>query len=799
MITFLQQLQKQVEQSAENLAVVDSQGAITYAELWRRAQELSTGLPSRGAHLVVGDRTASTVIRLVAAWLAGCVPLMTCVLTPPGRRQELAERLQDCGDLSVVEYLMSTSGSSGRPKLVMVPTGNLMRTLRQQIECFDITSESRVLWMLSPSFDASLSDIGCALAAGATLVCAPEGCAGHLPQLLSHHGITHLDIPPSVLTLYTPGDFPSSVRTLVVGGEPSLPSSLVAWSRYHRVVSVYGPTEATVCSSMSAVGEGWDAPYLGAPLDGVQYTEEDGQLLIGGPQVALGYLKETSHAFSVRDGVRWYATGDLVGRQHPRYGWEFLGRTDRQLKLHGQRIEPEELEQRAREILGHSQVAVVMVDGALTLVYAGEAPKDLAESLKRTLPAAWLPARYTQLDGLPRTESLKIDYPALERLLQSDPSNRSELDSLQVLATQLELSRGGIMVEACAVQRSGLHYCTGHQLLKARAKAATVSNRRAAANGSGKERKRLLITGATGLLGGRLRSLLEPRHQVWTLQRSGGGERSLQADLRLPDLGLSSDQWAFLSEEIDEIVHLAADTGLTKCFTELAAVNVEPLAAFSRLGKPLHLASSLAATLSSSRPFLQGPLDPEAVVMGGYAQSKWLAEAVVESTGLPGHTFRLGHLLDLPRPQEWLALVCRGLRAVGGAPTATREQPLYFDITPLDWAARQMAEKIITGSSGRQLHIVRSGWGVHYLDLIEGLERTGSALSRLSPWDFFARPAISAETGACMRALVALHPQREHTGWDPYDLFLLGRAPHAFTAPIQPQAERHLQRYLQAL
>lgn len=800
MINFLQRLHERVKCAPENVAVSDPFETVSYAELWQRARALSASLPASGAHLVVGDRSVSTVVKLVAGWMAGCVPLITSTGTPRGRRRELAQMLQDCGELSAVEYLVSTSGSSGRQKVVMVPKGSLMRTLRQQIECFEITHESRILWMLSPSFDASLSDIGCALAGGARLVCAPEGSSVDLPQLLSQHGITHLDIPPSVLALYAPGDFPGTVLTLVVGGEPSPPSRLLAWSRYHRVVSVYGPTEATICSSMSVVSEGWDAPYLGHPLDGVFYREEGGQLHIGGPQVALGYLSEPSTAFSVVDGLRWYASGDRVGRQHPKYGWEFLGRIDRQLKIRGQRVEPEELEQRAREVLGHSEVAVVMTDGVLALAHAGEAPRDLFASLKSTLPSAWLPARYLRLDSMPRTESLKIDYPAVRQLIESSVPKSHELDSLQVLATQLELSRGGIEVKPCAVQGAGLQYCTGHQLLEQLPRFTVGPIAKfPRTESTGNRSRSILITGSGGPLGLCLQGLLQTEHEVWTLQRSPGGKRSLQADLRLPDFGLSQEQWNFLDEEIDEIVYLAAHTSLTRCLTELAAVNVDPLAAFSRLGKPLHLASSLAATLSSTRPVLHGPLDPHAVVMGGYAQSKWLAESLTESSGLPGYTFRLGHLLDLPRPHEWLALVCRGLRFFGNAPVATRDQPLYFDFTPPRWAARQMAESISQGSPTRQLQVVRKGWCVHYLDLIEALERTGPALARLQPCDFFAQPAVCTETGACLRALVALHPQREATGWDPYDLFLLGRAPEGDFAPLHPLAARRLQRYVAAL
>src|SRR5690606_35827238 len=97
-------------------------------------------------------------------------------------------------------------------------------------------------------------------------------------EILERFSVTHWDLPPSLLCRLELSDVPPSIRTLVIGGEPCPPEVVARWAGQRRVVVVYGPTEATVCTSMEVVDpQTWDAPYIGAPIPGARYHVVDSQ------------------------------------------------------------------------------------------------------------------------------------------------------------------------------------------------------------------------------------------------------------------------------------------------------------------------------------------------------------------------------------------------------------------------------------------------------------------------------------------------------------------------------------------
>lgn len=793
MTRFIEALEHVAKQRAEHPAITDTEGTLSYAELWSRVEALRKNFAERARRisLLQGERGVEFVAQTLACWHAQSVPLLLSKQVPPGRISELAAVIEHNTLPDGIEYAVTTSGSNGKPKVVLICHGSLLITLKRQIQAFQIRPHSRVLWMLSPSFDASLSDIGTALLAGAHLFCGAPQIETCLVDAVRTHRITHLDIPPSVLALLRPGDFPSHLKTLVVGGEPSDPAVLRAWCKTHRVVSVYGPSEATVCTSLSVVDDSWDRPYLGIPFEEVTYSVKGRELLIHGDQVGQGYLDGTRGGFCEIDGQRCFATGDRVGCFHPRHGWEFLGRFDRQVKIRGQRVELQEVEERIRGFLGHPNAAVLVVNGDVVAAYAGEESPSLPGELAYHLPSAWLPARYCHLAELPRTESRKIDYATLRAELEESSHSDSLLtDSLQTIQNALELERGQRSLHCAGLRNLGDTFLQGHQLLQTLPPTPSARSRRHG------RRKKLLLTGAGGRLGRSLYPRLKEEFEVWTLQRNPDRERCFKADLEAPDFALGEESWAVLSEETDEILHLAAGLNLTRSYSELARLNVQALATLARLGKPIHHASSLAATLSSTRPTLGGPLQPEAVIIGGYAQSKWAAEALLERLPLPGHTFRLGHLLGLPDRREWLSLVVRGLRAFGCAPKRCRKTPLYFDFTPLEWAADEIFSHLATPPRNRSVQVIRRGWAIHYLDLLDALKENGIHLEQVEAESFFQLKTQNPESRAAHRALMKLHPRRAELGWEQYDLFLLGNLPEACIERADSRALTLLKQYV---
>lgn len=481
-------------------AVIDRGVRLSYADLWRWAQRVAAQLAAGGVG--VGDRvglgldsSAAYVAALLGVWIAGAafVPLPSDL--PELRRQRILgeaapRRLLRAVDVlrlrpaaasrgqgaegpegaqgaegteplqpprgpasSDLAYVLYTSGSTGEPKGVMVSHRGILGLLRAQVAAFGLGPFSRSLFVLSPAFDASISDIGTALFAGAALVIVDRDEVrepARLLHTLERESITYVDMPPALLPHIDPQSLPRSLETIVIGGEVCAPAVVRRFAEVVRVVNVYGPTEATVCSSLVECSPvTWTRPLLGEPLPGVFYrvvdplgrevlTEGEGELYIGGDGLALGYLGRpelTAERFVEREGERLYRSGDRV-RRGVDGSLEFLGRVDRQRKIGGVRIELGEVE---AELCRHPSVAeAAVVDGPRSSLIAavvlrggspGRGVVFLREHLGRSLPRAAVPGRIVVREALPRGPSGKVDRLALAEELRGQALSPGDAES----------------------------------------------------------------------------------------------------------------------------------------------------------------------------------------------------------------------------------------------------------------------------------------------------------------------------------------------------------------------------------
>ncbi|EMP5047107.1 enterobactin non-ribosomal peptide synthetase EntF [Citrobacter freundii] len=360
-------------------------------------------------------------------------------------------------------YIIFTSGSTGRPKGVMVGQTAIVNRLLWMQNHYPLTADDVVAQKTPCSFDVSVWEFFWPFIAGAKLVMAePEAHRDPLAmqQFFARYGVTTTHFVPSMLAAFVASLTPetarescASLKRVFCSGE-ALPADLCReWEQltHAPLHNLYGPTEAAVdVSWYPAWGEdlaavtGNSVP-IGYPvwntglriLDAIMRPVPfgvAGDLYLTGIQLAQGYLgrpdltasRFIADPFNV--GERMYRTGD-VARWLENGAVEYLGRSDDQLKIRGQRIELGEIDRVMQQLpdVEHAVAhACVFNQAAATggdarqlvgyLVSQSGLPLDTAvlrEKLREKLPAHMVPTVLLQLAELPLSANGKLDRKAL--------------------------------------------------------------------------------------------------------------------------------------------------------------------------------------------------------------------------------------------------------------------------------------------------------------------------------------------------------------------------------------------------
>ncbi len=340
-------------------------------------------------------------------------------------------------------YVIYTSGSTGTPKGVTVTHVGVGGAVANASAVFQLGPQHRFLHLCSPSFDPSILEWLCTFHNGATLVIVPSTVLGgsELTALLRTERVTHAIFTPAVLGTVDPAGL-DEFRYLCCGGESSTPELVATWQPGRHFINGYGPTEATVAASWSELIAG-QRITIGGPVPGTPMVVLDsrlrpvppgavGELYLGGTALARGYHDRptlTAERF-VADpwgppGARMYRTGDLVRWVGELGEWEleYLGRTDFQLKIRGQRIELGEID---AVFGGHDDVEFAVTIGResptgekILVAYVLAVPgrtidtDALTEYAARSLPRHMVPSAVVVLDMVPLTPVGKLDRAAL--------------------------------------------------------------------------------------------------------------------------------------------------------------------------------------------------------------------------------------------------------------------------------------------------------------------------------------------------------------------------------------------------
>ncbi|MEU0880582.1 amino acid adenylation domain-containing protein [Lentzea sp. NPDC005914] len=344
------------------------------------------------------------------------------------------------GDLA---YLMFTSGSTGRPKGVGVTHGNVVHTLDAIASTIGWTASDRLLAVTTVCFDISVLEIFLPLISGGTAVIANRETvidARKFATMLADKDISVLQATPAGWQLLLDGAWQGRPGLVALCGGEALPENLAAalTSRTKKLWNVYGPTEATIWSTIAEI----DGPvHLGEPIGATDLVvTPDGELWIGGPAVAVGYWRQPDltaqrfcpHPASPETGGRYFRTGDLV-RRDDEGRLVFVGRADNQVKVRGHRVELGEIETvlDAHPLVIRT-IVVLTGEGADARLVAVVVPRPGAavdlEALRRLgeqrLPSWMLPDRVLVVEGFPLTPNGKVDRKAVAALVTGAPPPR---------------------------------------------------------------------------------------------------------------------------------------------------------------------------------------------------------------------------------------------------------------------------------------------------------------------------------------------------------------------------------------
>ncbi|RDW58708.1 hypothetical protein BP6252_13184 [Coleophoma cylindrospora] len=386
-------------------------------------------------------------------------------------------------------FVVFTSGSTGRPKGIVIEHRSICTSSRAHSKVMHLGSDSRVLQFAAYTFDVSIQDIFTTLMQGGC-VCVPSEAErlNDLAGAINRMNVNWTFLTPTVAKLLSPTDVPT-LKTLTLGGEAVTLENLNTWAESVRLLNSFGPAECSVCCAVGLLEGGCEPSNFGYALEGsvlwiVDPTNHDhltpigaiGELLIQGPTLARGYLKDptkTAAAFIenprwlVTDGKpgqgRFYKTGDLV-KYNPDGTMSFVGRKDTQVKLRGQRIELGEIEhaisartsqgaqvlvdvfkQKDRQILTaflylpcnspkalEPSLVSPELSGSLISTASTKTPPralDLSDRIRKTLtelksslasalPDYMIPSLYIPLTCMPTNTSGKTDRKALRSLAQ---------------------------------------------------------------------------------------------------------------------------------------------------------------------------------------------------------------------------------------------------------------------------------------------------------------------------------------------------------------------------------------------
>ena len=337
-------------------------------------------------------------------------------------------------------YLIFTSGSTGEPKGVQISTEAVQSFVRWMCKDFGFTTEEVFVNTAILSFDLSVFEVMTFGALGGTLLLNNTEVGSDpkklMPRIKKYQGSTWVSTPSFSLIYSRLGEEEqlSSIKTFLFCGEvlPNpLAKALLRNFPTTKVFNTYGPTEATVATTIVEITPELVAKHSALPVGRSkmesQLLIEEGEIVIVGPNVSMGYLNNpelNKMKFVHRNGERAFRTGDLG---YLKDGMLFFnGRNDDLVKLHGYRIELNEITSALNDLpyVAHGEAIALRRNGDVKKIVGliqmlGELKFDRTEikkDLERTLPPYMIPSDFKAVDRVPLNQNGKADKKLLQEI-----------------------------------------------------------------------------------------------------------------------------------------------------------------------------------------------------------------------------------------------------------------------------------------------------------------------------------------------------------------------------------------------
>ena len=352
------------------------------------------------------------------------------------------EALEDLSRPEDLFILLYTSGTTGKPKGVMLTNANMANYLHFYADSYELGESDNITAYASFGFDAHMMDLYPTLLRGACLHILPEEMRLDLPGIrryFEENKITVAFLTTQLGRQFAESIYVPTLRALSVGGEALVPLEPPEYALFN----LYGPTECAIACTRQQVDRLYDRVPIGrATYNTALYVVDGrgrlapvgvpGELYISGVQVADGYLNRpdlTAEKF-IRNPFtdeplyeRVYKSGDVV-RFLPDGAIDFVGRRDFQVKIRGFRVELTEIEGRIRAFEGIRDAAVIAQDDAgggkrVVAYVVSDKPVDIKAMnafIEDELPAYMVPSATMQIERIPLNQNGKVNRRELPRI-----------------------------------------------------------------------------------------------------------------------------------------------------------------------------------------------------------------------------------------------------------------------------------------------------------------------------------------------------------------------------------------------